>query len=72
MSARTGLPLGSPPFSAVREHQTSSGHPLDPSDFSILQSVRYEMDLDILEALEIMQNKPTLNSQLESSALHLF
>ena len=41
ISACTGKPLSKPSFSNILSHHQSSGHPIDPDDFSILTSCSY-------------------------------
>ena len=60
-SVRTGLPLQSPPFSAIREHSQQNDHALSPQQFKILAKTN-STDLRLLEALYIYRTKPPLNS----------
>ena len=72
ISSRTGKTLGAPPFSAIREHAITAGHPIDPLQFKIISSASHSLDLAIHEALLIQKEKPSLNIQGPSSELSLF
>ena len=61
-SFRTGVPLSSPPHSAVREHTVSCDSRLRSSDFKVLASASSTLDLKILESLYILKTKPKLNN----------
>ena len=63
ISARTDLPLLSPPFSAVREHSKETGHPLQSQNFKIIATTS-KSDLHILESLHIKNETPNLNTGL--------
>ena len=58
-SVRTNIPLTNPPFSSIREHCNSTGHPLVYDDFEIVDRSQY--NLRILESTHIVKNKPKLN-----------
>ena len=69
LSARTGRPISSPSFSAIRTHSEHMNHPFSISDFKILHKARNSFDLIILESLYIKHLKPELNNY---SSLSLF
>ena len=61
-SARTNIPLTSPPFSAIRQHCSDNNHPLNTDDFKIVDKCRN--NIRTLESLYIFKHKPKLNSGL--------
>ncbi len=61
LSARTGKPLGCPPFSAVRNHRDSFQHVVSDGDFEIIQSAKNDYELCIFEGLLINRDNPSLN-----------
>ena len=63
ISVRSNLPFQSPPFSAIREHSQSTGHPLLQNNFKIIATTK-RSDLLILESLHINKSKPSLNTGL--------
>ena len=60
-SVRTGLPLQSPPFSAIRDHSFQEDHLITPQQFKILAKSN-STDLRLLESLYIHKEKPSLNT----------
>ena len=70
VSFRTGLPLTSPPFSAIREHSLAEDHPYTNLDFRVLTQASSRSDLLISESLFINRMRPELNNSL--SAFQLF
>ena len=60
-SVRTGLPLQSASFSAIREHSRDKDHVLKQTQFKILRRSN-NADLRLLESLFILRNKPDLNT----------
>ena len=50
ISACTGKPLSKPSFSNILSHHQSSGHPIDPDDFSILTSCSSTFELLLRES----------------------
>ena len=71
VSFRTGVPLTSPPQSAVLEHSESCGAAVDIYSFRVLSTSSYELDLRILESLFVFKTKPDLNNQLSSYPLFI-
>ena len=71
ISQRTGIPVMTPHFSAIREHCFSTGHSLEADSFQIIAKAKHRLDLPILESLAIQSKCPTLNT-LTSADLHLF
>ena len=71
ISGSTGKPL-SKPFSKIRDHHQSSGHPISPDDFSILSSCSSSFELLLRESLLISKLKPSLNANLSSVPLTLY
>ena len=72
ISGYTGKPLSKPPFSSIREHHQSSGHPISPDDFSILSSCSSSFELLSRESLLISKLKPSLIASLSSVPLTLY
>ena len=60
ISGSTGKPLSKPPFSNIRDHHQSSGHPISSDDFSILSSCSSSFELLLRESLLISKRKPSL------------
>ena len=71
ISGYTGKPLSKPPFSNIRDHHQSSGHPVSPDDFSILSSCSSSFELLLRESLLISKLKPSLNANLSSVPFEL-
>ena len=69
ISGSTGKPLSKPPFSNIRDHHQSSGHPISPDDFSILSSCFSSFELLLRESL-LTSN--SLNANLSSVPLTLY
>ena len=69
LSFRTGLPLTTPPFSAIREHSLDKDHPYTNQDFTILSQTPDKLDLLISESLYIEKMKPQLNNTLSAFPL---
>ena len=69
ISARTGAPLASPPFSAIKEHCRKRHHAINPDAFNIIATAKNQQSLNILEALHIRFKHPTLNRQLDTEKL---
>ena len=72
ISGSIGKPLSKPPFSNIRDHHQSSGHPISPDDFSILSSCSSSFELLLRECLLISKLKPSLNANLSSVPLTLY
>ena len=68
-SSRTGRPLSNPQPSAIRDHAEMCKCNIKISDFRIVDSVKQESDLRILESIYIKRLKPILNR--DSSAIPL-
>ena len=68
----TGKPLSKPPFSNIRDHHQSSGHPISPDDFSILSFCSSSFELLLRESLLISKLKPSFNANLSSVPLTLY
>ena len=66
VSGRTGLPLTSPPFSAIREHSVNTGHNIDNNNFSILATAPNKSDLYLMESILIRIHTPSLNSGISA------
>ena len=71
-SVRTNRPLSSPPFSAIRQHSEAEDHPINKDSFSVLSSRSNEMELDIVETLYILKDKPSLCNNERSVNLLCF
>ena len=69
VSFQSGVPLTSPPHSAVREHSDLCSTNVDINNFQVLATSSSEIDLKILESLHIFKSRPRLNSQLSSYPL---
>ena len=72
ISACTGKPLSKPSFSNILSYHQSSGHPIDPDDFSILTSCSSTFELLLRESLLISKFQPSLNANLRSVPLTLY
>ena len=72
ISACTGKPLSKPSFSNILSHHQSSGHPIDPDDFSILTSCSSTFELLLRKSLLISKFQPSLNANLRSVPLTLY
>ena len=59
-SIRTNRQLSNPPFSAIRQHSEEEDHPIDKDAFTVLSCLSSEMELDIVETLYILRDKPSL------------
>ena len=70
-SIRTGLRIGNPSSSAIRDHSREHNHPINFKSFSILTSAS-EIDLNIIESLYIYRDKPSLNNNTQSVNLLCF
>ena len=60
-SFRTGQPLNSPPFSAIREHARELDHQFSSDNFEIIARLRNQSDTYIAEKILIDSLKPELN-----------
>ena len=69
ISFRSGVPLTSPPHSAVRDHSELCSTNVDINNFKVLATSSSEIDLKILESIHIFKSRPGLNSQLSSYPL---
>ena len=72
ISGSTGKPISKPPFSNIRDHNQSSGHPISPNDFYILSPCSSSFELLVRESLLISKLKPLLNANLSSVPLTLY
>ena len=61
---RSGVPLTSPPHSAVRDHSELCCTNVYMNNFKVFANSSSEIDLKILESLHIFKSRPGLNSQL--------
>ena len=61
ISVRTGLPLQSPSFSAIREHSQKYNHIMTPLQFKIVSKCN-STDLRLLESLYIRRESPAINT----------
>ena len=50
-----GKPLSKPPFSNIRDHHQTSGHPIFPDDFSVLSSCSSSFELLLRKSLLIFK-----------------
>ena len=64
LSFRSGVPLTSPPHSAVRDHSELCSTNVDINNFLILATSSSEIDLKILESSHMLKSRPELNSEL--------
>ena len=71
-SVRTNRQLSNPPFSAIRNHSEEEDHPLDKNSFSVLSCRSTEMELDIVESLYILRDRPVLCHYERSANLLCF
>ena len=69
-SIRTGLTLGKPAFSSIREHSHEHSHPFTSTDFSILSQHSSRLDLVLAESLQISSIQPELNGQTTATPLY--
>ena len=69
VSWRTGMRLRSPPNSNILEHKLECGCKVEPTNFRILTSTKYDLDRKILESIYIHNKKPTLNNHQSSIPL---
>ena len=60
-SFRTGQPLSSPSFSAIREHAREQNHQFSSDNFEIIARLRNHSDTFIAEKILIDSLKPELN-----------
>ena len=68
-SHRTGKSLTTPMQSLPRQHAISAGHPIQLSNFKIIDQISNTPDLQLLEQIYIHKLKPSINAQLFSSKL---
>ena len=61
ISPRSNLPVQSPVFSAIREHENKTGHNATFEQFKILRTTR-QYNIRLLETLYIHKKKPSLNT----------
>ena len=47
-------------ISAIRQHSEEEDHPIDKDAFTVLSCLSSEMELDIVETLYILRDKPSL------------
>ena len=71
-SIRTKRPLGSPPFSAIRQHSESTDHPIHLDSFSVVTTRSKEVELSTIESLYIIKDKPSLCNNERSVELLCF
>ena len=72
MSVRTGALLSTPPYSAIKEHlKVTGGLRVNPSNFKILDSANYDLDLKILETLYTIEQRPSIVKNETSLTLRL-
>ena len=71
-SIKTKRPLGKPPFSAIRQHSENSDHPILLDSFSVIANRSKDAELNIIETLHIIQEKPTLCNHERSVELLCF
>ena len=73
VSIRTGLPLSSPSFSAIRNHLNEGcNHHILIEDFKILYRGRTESDIRIAESMFIKKLRPELNNDLSCIPLRFY
>ena len=72
LSIRTNRPLSNPPFSAIRQHSEAEDHPINKDSFSVLSGRSNEMELDIVETLYTLRDKPSLCNNERSVDLLCF
>ena len=71
-SIRTNRPLGKPPFSAIRQHSENTDHPILTDNFSVVSTRPNDTELNIVESLYILKEKPSLCSHERSVELLCF
>ena len=71
ISFRTNAPLLSNGYSAIREHQLECDSPISMVDFEIIGSSSTSMDLELLESLHILNDKPSLNNKQAAAPLNV-
>ena len=64
VSVRTGLPLSNMSYSAIYEHREKKDHPIDRSNFKIVNRTFNRSSLRLLESLHIFKTKPRMNTGL--------
>ena len=69
VSFRSGVPLISPPRSAVRDHLELCSTNVDINFFKVLATSSSEIDFKILESINIFKSRPGHNSHLSSYPL---
>ena len=72
LSARTGIRITKPPFSAIRDHSLEKDHPFSSSMFSVLAKSQWEQDLVIMESLLTYLHKPQIGTHESSAQLLCF
>ena len=73
VSIRTGRPLSSPQFSAIRSHcETTCSNNISTSDFKILYRGKSETEIRIAESMFIKKLNPELNNDLSSFPLKFY
>ena len=71
-SARTGMLISNPPFSAIRDHSHQKDHQFSASDFKILASSNCDTELCIIESLYQYSQRPSLCNNATSTQLLCF
>ena len=71
-SIRTNRQLSKAPFSAIRQHAEDCDHPIHLDSFSILSSRSSTMELNVVESLLTLRDKPSLCSNERSVDLLCF
>ena len=70
ISERTGKRKKDVVNSAIFEHRQQTNHPIQDSDFKIINKARTKYELLTIEALNIQALKPKLNVQASSFVLY--
>ena len=69
--ARTGKPIQPDANSAINRHYRETGHTLHYDNFTIIDRAENQYFTHIKEALNIVQQKPSLNGQIDQPFLML-
>ena len=71
VSHRTGVPLGRPSASSIREHWHECSHPFNKSNFTVIDHCNSPYDLRLLESIYILKQKPNLNNTESAAPLYI-
>jgi len=69
-SIHTFRPISTPSYSAIREHAHQKDHPMDTTQFSIIDSATDLLTLHIKESIHIQDHNPSLNINTTCKTLY--